>query len=202
MFTVSNDHCRYLVGEKELCVEEAIEESVHKIDQIPNHYPYQLAVPFVTPLLPGFIPPPMSMASGIHDRSLITPPDTPSSQTSNLSELFGAPRRCSSREHKQTNFFAATDSELENPRKRRRNVIGGPARIASRRMLKFNETEELIESKNSSDLIPVPVVYLDSTPVCMHTCTCTHCLVETTTELYYIHIRHTMRVYTTNPQIC
>jgi len=89
----------------------------------------------------------------------MTPPDTPSSQTSNLSELFGAPRRCSSREHRQTNFFVATDLEPENPRKRKRNMLGGTTKIASRRMLKFSQSE-IDETKNLSHL--TPEVFLDS----------------------------------------
>ena len=162
---------RHLVGGRELLLEEAIEESVHKIDQIPNHYPYQPAVqfvtpvvaPIVTPIVPTFIPSTAIMASGIQDCNLITPPDTPSSQTSNLSELFGAPRRCSSREHKQTNFFVAIDLELDNPRKRKRNMAGDTAKISSRRMLKFES--KVVETESPSDLIPVPPAFLDSAQV-------------------------------------
>ena len=169
---------RHLVGEKELLLEEAIESSFHKIDQIPNHYPnYQPTVPFVTsavapfvtPIVPTFIPPATVMASGIQDCSLITPPDTPSSQNSSLSELFGAPRRCSSREHKQTNFYVVTDLELDNPRKRKRNMMGGAAKIASRRMLRFDQPETA-GRKNSSDLVPVPAAFLDSAQVCIGSC--------------------------------
>ena len=169
-------HCfRHLVGEREFMLEEAIEESIHKIDQIPNqypHYPYQATVPlvapivtpFVAPIIPTFIPPAAVMASGIQDCSLITPPDTPSSQSSNLSELFGAPRRYSSREHKQTSFFAATELEMDNPRKRKRNNMGGTAKIASRRMLKF-DPPEITEPKDLSTSVPALVALLDSTQV-------------------------------------
>ena len=158
-----------------MLLEEAIEESVHNIDQIPNHYPYQPPVPFVTPVVAPFVTPTFTnivptfipiMASGIQDCTLITPPDTPSSQTSNLSELFGAPRRCSSREHKQTSFFVATDLELDNPRKRKRNMLGDTAKISSRRMLKFES--KTVESKNPSDLAPVPQRFLDSPQVRMY----------------------------------
>ena len=167
---------RHLIGGREFLLGEAIEESVHKIDQIPNHYPYQPAVPFVTPIVtpfitpivPTFIPSTAIMASGIQDCNLITPPDTPSSQTSNLSELFGAPRRCSSREHKQTNFFIATDIESDNPRKRKRNMEGDTAKISSRRMLKFES--KITEPQNPSDLVPVPQAFLDSAQVRTYIC--------------------------------
>ena len=149
-----------------MLLEEAIEESVYKIDQIPNHFPYQIAVPFVAPVLPVYIPSAVAMASGMQDCSLITPPDTPSPQTNNLSELFGAPRRCSSREHKQTNFFVVTELDAENPRKRKRNIMDGAAKIASRRMLKFNPSET-VGPKDSTAFNPVPE-FLQNTQVRMY----------------------------------
>ena len=105
------------------------------------------------------------MASGMQDCSLITPPDTPSPQTNNLSELFGAPRRCSSREHKQTNFYIVNELDgASNPRKRKRNVVDGASKIASRRMLKFNPSEPM-EPKDSTTFNPVPE-FLQITQVC------------------------------------
>ena len=123
-----------------------------------------IVTPFVAPVFPTFIPPAAVMASGIQDCSLITPPDTPSSQSGNLSELFGAPRRYSSREHKQTSFFAATDLEMDNPRKRKRNIMGGTAKIAPRRMLKF-DPPEIAESKDLSTSVPALVALLDDAQV-------------------------------------
>ena len=211
---------RHLVGGRELLLEEAIEESVHKIDQIPNQYPYQPAVPFVTPVVAHIIPSTAIMASGIQDCNLITPPDTPSSQSSNLSELFGAPRRCSSREHKQTNFFVATDLEPDNPRKRKRNMAGDTAKISSRRMLKFES--KIVETRSPSDFIPVPQAFLDSAQVhnecvcvfvcvcmcvcvcvcicvCVHVCACMHACTHTYTHTYihtYAHAHTHARTHT------
>lgn len=164
------DCVRFLIGQKELLAEEAIQQSVHKIDQVPNYHPYQSAAPFITAVTPvpafQFIPPSIIMTSAIQDCSLITPPDTPSSQTGNLSEMFGAPRRCSSREHKQTSFFVATDIEPENPRKRKRSMLGATAKITPRRMLKFDQSE-IVETKSTSDLVPVPIAFLDTAQVCI-----------------------------------
>lgn len=152
------------MGKTELSLEEAIEENVQKIDHIPNPHPCQ-PTPFVATVVPVFVPSAaVAMTSGIQDCSLMTPPDTPSPQTGNLSELFGAPRRCSSREHRQTSFFVATELDPENPRKRKRNIMGGAAKIASRRMLKFDQSEsEIVEPKISSDL--APIAFLDSRQV-------------------------------------
>ncbi|XP_065883900.1 DNA (cytosine-5)-methyltransferase 3C-like isoform X3 [Dysidea avara] len=102
----------------------------------------------------------VTMASGIQDCSLITPPDTPSPEANNhLSERFGEPRRYSSREHKQTTFFNPLDVDPSNadnnPRKRKIKLISGGAIMStSRRMLTFeaSEPQEDTESDNTNPL--------------------------------------------------